>query len=276
MHLNGYPAAEPARRLTRRATTAAAAFFVVAPPLLGAQTSSMSAAFSTAPAAASARPTRVMLSAGERSVYDVKYGALRVGTGVMEVRGLAEVRGRPAWHTVFTITGGIPLYRVNDRLESWIDAETFSSLRFVKDQHEGRRRRARTIEFYPERNSFRDVRDSVESPSVDAPLDDASFLYFVRTIPLEVGERYDFDRYFRPERNPVTLHVLRRERITVPAGTFETIVVRPVIKAKGIFAEGGHAEVWLTDDDRRLVVQLKAKVSFGSITMQMREHQAGG
>ena len=276
MTSTGYPAPATARRTARRALTAVAALFLAAPPALGAQAPAISAAFATAPSAAGARPARSVMSSGERSVYDVKYGAMKVGTGVMEVRGIEQVRGRPAWHTVFSLKGGIPLYRVDDRLESWIDVQSFSSLRFHKENNEGRRHRVRTIELYPERNTYRDLRDSVEQPAAEAPLDDASFLYFVRTIPLEVGQRYDFDRYFRPERNPVTLHVLRRERITVPAGTFETIVVRPIIKTKGIFAEGGNAEVWLTDDDRRLVVQLKAKVSFGSITMQMREHQPRG
>ncbi len=47
-----------------------------------------------------------------------------------------------------------------------------------------------------------------ESPSslrFPAPLDDGSFLYFVRTIPLEVGQTYNFDRYFNPKANPVTI-----------------------------------------------------------------------
>ena len=58
--------------------------------------------------------------------------------------------------------------------------------------------------------------------------------------------------------------------LEVPAGTFETIVVRPIIKAKGIFSENGQAEVWLTDDDRHVMVQMKAKVSFGSLNLQLK------
>ena len=73
-------------------------------------------------------------------------------------------------------------------------------------------------------------------------------MYFVRTIPLEVGKTYDFNRYFRPDRNPVQIRVLRKDTIKVPAGTFQTIVIQPVIKSKGIFSEKGHAEMWLTDD----------------------------
>src|SRR5437773_2143430 len=76
-------------------------------------------------------------------------------------------------------------------------------------------------------------------PTVVLPLDDGSFLYFLRTIPLEVGKEYSFDRYFRPDRNPVRIQVLRRERVSVPAGQFDAVVVRPIINAKGVFSENG-------------------------------------
>ena len=46
----------------------------------------------------------------------------------------------------------------------------------------------------------------------------------------------------------------------VAAGTFNTIVVQPIIKTKGLFSEGGQAELYFTDDDRRILVQLKSKV----------------
>jgi hypothetical protein len=51
--------------------------------------------------------------------------------------------------------------------------------------------------------------------------------------------------------------------------------VQPVIKAKGLFSEGGHAEVWLTDDERRLVVQIRARLSVGSITLALRDYEPG-
>jgi len=87
-----------------------------------------------------------------------------------------------------------------------------------------------------------------------------------------VGETYDFSRYFIPDRNPVTIRVLRRERITVPAGTFNAIVVQPVIKTKGIFSQDGHAEVWLSDDSARMVLQLKSRLAFGSLNLYLTSY----
>ncbi|HUR92147.1 MAG TPA: DUF3108 domain-containing protein [Gemmatimonadaceae bacterium] len=208
---------------------------------------------------------------GEKLVYDVRFGPVKVGTSIMEVREISYIRGRAAYKTYFRVQGGTFFYKVDDVLQSWIDTETLSSLRFVQTLQEGSRDRERHFEIYPDRSVYVEVTKSPqELPSVSRPLDDASFLYFIRTIPLEIGQTYEFNRYFKPDRNPVRVRVMRRERIVVPAGTFNAIVVRPTIKTKGIFAEEGEAEVWLSDDNRRMVLQLKSKVSFGSLNLFLR------
>lgn len=215
---------------------------------------------------------KVPFGVGERLEYDVRFGALRVGNAHMEVVALDNLRGRPVWHTAFWVQGGNFLYRVNDVYESWMDTETLSSLRFLQDLEEGGKNTERRFEIYPERAVFIQTSDepAKEEPSVRQPLDDGSFLYFVRTIPLVVGQTYDFNRYFRPDRNPVRIRVLRKERIRVPAGTFDAIVIQPVIKTKGIFSENGHAEIWLSDDERRIMLQLKSKLSFGSLNLYLK------
>jgi hypothetical protein len=248
--------------------------------VLSATTSSNSWAQSTSETAAPAvvasavKRAKVPFGTGERLEYDVRFGSLRVGRARMEVVGLDNLRGRPAWHTAFWVRGGNFLYRVNDVYESWIDAETLSSLRFVQELDEGGRNTERRFEIYPERAVFVQTskKPAKEEKSVSQPLDDGSFLYFLRTIPLVVGQTYDFDRYFRPDRNPVRIRVLRKERVKVPAGTFNAIVVQPIIKTKGIFSENGHAEVWLSDDDRRIMLQLKSKLSFGSLNLYLKSY----
>jgi hypothetical protein len=215
---------------------------------------------------------KVPFRTGERLEYDVKFGPLHVGKGSMEVMGIDTVRGQEAWHTAFNVRGGTFFYHVNDRLESWLDVRSLSSLRHTQDLNEGKRDRERNFEIYPERGVFVEE-GKEEAPTVDAPLDDGSFLYFLRTIPLEVGETYEFNRYFRPDRNPVTIKVLRRERVKVPAGEFDAIVVQPIIKTKGIFSESGKAEIWLSDDDRHIMLQMKSKLSIGSLNLYLKSYR---
>lgn len=214
----------------------------------------------------------VPFAVGERLVYDVKFGALKVGQGSMEVLDTVTLRGRPAFHTRFRVRGGIPFYRVDDVLESWIDRVAITSLRFVQDFDEGGRTRERRYEIFPERSTFQES-DREEEASVPNPLDDGSFLYFIRTIPLEVGQTYEFHRYFRPDRNPVVVRVLGRETVRVPAGTFTTLVLQPVIKSKGIFSESGQARIWLSDDAHRIMVQMKSRTKIGSLNLYLQSHR---
>jgi uncharacterized protein DUF3108 len=224
--------------------------------------------------AASMQAQTTPFGAGERFSYEVKFGSIRVGTGQMEVHGIDTIRGREAWHTSFWVRGGTFFYRVDDQFESWIDPDTFSSLRFLRQIQEGTRERQQHFEIYPEQSKY--VRPDKKPPreyrSVRQPLDEGSFLYFVRTIPLVVGQTYDFNRYFMADRNPVRLRVLRKEAVTVPAGTFNAIVIQPIIKTKGIFSEGGQAEVWLTDDSRRMLLQVKTRLPFGSLNLYLRSY----
>jgi hypothetical protein len=249
-----------------------AAFSVAASSSSWAQSTGETAAQTVV--ASTEKRAKVPFGTGERMEYDVRFGALRVGRARMEVVGVDNLRGRPAWHTAFWVQGGNFLYRVNDVYESWMDTETLSSLRFVQELEEGGKDTERRFEIYPERAVFVQTskKPAKEEKSVSNPLDDGSFLYFIRTIPLEVGQTYDFHRYFRPDRNPVRIRVLRKERIRVPAGTFNAIVLQPVIKTKGIFSENGHAEVWLSDDDKRIMLQLKSRLSFGSLNLFLKSY----
>ena len=217
-------------------------------------------------------PVSAIPPLGERLVYDVKFSAVKVGSGFMESVGYESVRGISALHVRFVVRGGTFFYKVNDVLESWIDTTQFTSLRHKQDLSEGTRDRERLFEFFPERRTFTENGAS-EQPGVADPLDEGSFLYFVRSVPLEVGRTYEFARYFRPDRNPVRIIVLRRERIKVPAGEFNTIVIQPIIKARGLFSEGGKAQVWLSDDSTRAMIQMKSSLPIGSLNLYLREYR---
>jgi hypothetical protein len=217
---------------------------------------------------------RGAFSGGERLSYDVSFGRLHVGHGTMLLAGTDTVRGHTAWRAVFTISGGTFFFHVRDSTVSWFDTSALSSLRFVQHIHEGRYHADRDYAIYAERATYARLNEP-EVPSVRMPLDDASFLYFLRSLPLEVGRTYTFRRYFQPEGNPITIHVARRERVTVPAGIFNAIVVQPHFNTGGIFSEKGHAEVWLADDSTHMMLQLKSGLSFGSLNLYLTRYSLG-
>jgi hypothetical protein len=219
---------------------------------------------------------RTPFRAGELATYQVKLGGASVGQGSLAVLGLVNVRGQQTYHTRMTLNGRVTLARVNDIYESWIDTDGLFSHRFHQNVHEVRYRRNRTYDFFPETRTYRRENGSTGTIPTNQPLDDLSFLYYARTLPLDVGATYTLQRYFKADGNPVVIRVLRRETITVPAGRFRTIVVQPVIKTDGLFGEGGRAEVFLSDDQHRIPVLIRSRVPVvGSLTMLLRTFRPG-
>lgn len=227
--------------------------------------------------AAAQAPRTLPFGVGERAEYQVKLGAVSVGSGSLSVLSNETIHGHSTMKLQMRISGGIPLARVNDVYESWLDPDDLFSRRFHQNLHEVRYRRNRTFDFFPERRSWRRNNGETGTLASDKPLDDLSFLYYARTLPLTVGETYRLNRYFKESGNPVVLHVVRRETVRVPAGSFRTIVVRPTIQTDGIFGEDGEAEVYFTDDDRRIPVLVKTRVgAIGNLTMHLRRFTPAG
>jgi hypothetical protein len=226
---------------------------------------------------ASTAPAAVPFGPGERAQYRVTYGILgKRGQAVAEVTGVERVRGRDAYTLSFRLRGGVLGMNVNDHQESWLDVNRLYSHRFRQDLHQVRYERLRTLDFFPAERLWRRQENDETGPlATDLPLDDVSFLYWSRTLPLEVGRTYEFRRYFKDEGNPVIIRVLRRERVTVPAGTFNTIVVKPLIRTSGLFSEGGEAEVYYSDDEHRMIIMVRTKFSIAHMTMQLESYRPG-
>lgn len=215
-------------------------------------------------------------SVGELARYELRLAGREVGKGSLEVLGEEQVSGHPTLHTALRIDGGVLFAKVNDRFDSWIDPERLFSRRFVQDQKELTSKRYRAYDLAPESRTFHERDGKVEAMGSEQPLDDVSFLFYARTLPLRVGDVDTIPRYFKPGHD-VILRVLRRERVTVPAGDFETIVVQPTItNAGGLFGQGGQAEVYLSDDAARTVVMIKSRVPVvGSLSLHLTEYRPG-
>lgn len=214
---------------------------------------------------------------GERLEYQVKMGVFSVGDGYMAIQGVDTVRGHPSYHIRMGIQGGMWFAKVDDQYDSWLGTKDLVSRRYIRDIHEVNYKSRREFAIYPEERRWERVdADQADSMSTSQPLDEIAFLYFLRTLPLEVGETYTLNRYFKNDGNPVVIRVLRRERKEVPAGTFNTIVVQPVIQTDGLFSEGGKAEVYFTDDAARHLVYLRSEIPVvGSVTLHLKSVRKG-
>jgi Protein of unknown function (DUF3108) len=212
---------------------------------------------------------------GETLSYSAKLGMLTLGSGTLHVASIDTVHGEESFRLRFQLEGKTVFYSLNDVLESWVSTRSFTSRRFVQDFVENDKSRYRQYEIFPDsgfyRESDKDGKDTTQA-TVAEPLDDAAFFYFVRITPLKVGKKYTFERYFKKDKNPVTIEVLKREKMELPDGRkVDCLVLHPVIDTKGMFSKRSDTRLWLTDDRHRLPVQIRSKFPFGTITLRLKD-----
>jgi hypothetical protein len=116
-----------------------------------------------------------------------------------------------------------------------------------------------------------------QSFAVPGPVQDAlSSFYLTRFLALPVGGRVAFDYHASRKTAVMEVRVLGRETVHTPAGKFDCVVIEPLLKAGGIFKNNGRLVIWLTDDARRMPVQMRSKVAIGSVKVVLQEVKTGG
>lgn len=193
------------------------------------------------------------------------------GSGVMRVAGPVEVRGRRALELSFDFQGRVGVFRVEDRSRSWVLAEGLSSLRYTRSESSPLGSRSEEVEIFPEEGRWENGDGASRETDCPHPLDELSFLYYLRSLPLADGAEYSLTHHFDPRRNPVTLRVLRRERTTVPAGEFATVVVEMHVRDDHVAAMC----LYLTDDSFRIPVRIESSAPLVGSTRLLLERVDG-
>ena len=215
---------------------------------------------------------------GERLEFSVGYGIIKAGTAVMEIPEIVKLNGRKCYHIVSTAKSNkffSVFFKVDDRVESFMDIHELYSHRYDKHLREGKFK-ADISMIFDQKNHLALYNNSQDTFSVPAYVQDVlSAFYYVRTQDLEVGRSIFVDNHTDRKNYPLEVKVLRKEKIEVPAGTFDCLVVEPILKASGIFKHKGKLTVWLTDDEVKMPVLMKSKVVIGSISTELTNYKLG-
>jgi hypothetical protein len=168
------------------------------------------------------------------------------------------------------------LYHVQDRLESFFDPTNFCSRNTSRHVEEGFRRVDTNITFdyahrkavFDQKNLKKNETKHEEHEIPNCVTDMLSAIYYVASLPLEPGRTFSFPLNDGGESVDVNVHVEAREQIKIPAGTFNTVRIQPEA-AKGLVRDKGKLWIWYTDDAAHVPVQMRARMSWGTLTFQL-------
>lgn len=210
---------------------------------------------------------------GEKLTFDVKYGFVTAGVAVMQIPKIKRISGRDAYNVTFTVNT-VPtfdaFYKVRDRYETYLDVEGLFPWRFEQHIREGGYSRDFSA-FFDQRKGK--AKTTEGEYSIPANVNDiVSAFYLARTFDyskLKIGDKFHLENFYKNKVYPLDVVYHGKERVKVSAGTFDCVIVEPLVSEGGLFKSEGSIIVWLSDDDLKVPVKVKTKIVIGSIDAEL-------
>jgi hypothetical protein len=221
------------------------------------------------------KPNNRAFTTGEKLTFAVQYGSITAGYATLSIPEVVVESGRPVYHIVAeakTHPFFEKIFKVQDRIESFIDVDYLFPWRYEKHLREGSYSAdARYV--YDQRAAFmREPSKGKDEPMPIGSHDVISCFYFFRTMDMTVGSESSIRVSADDMKNyELKVNVLRKEHVQSLAGEFDCVVVQPHLAFQGVFQQKGEVFIWLTDDERRIPVKVRSKIAIGSININLQD-----
>lgn len=214
-------------------------------------------------------------AAGEWFKMRIHYGIINAGFATLEVKE-ANLQNKKVFHIVGRgYNTGVSrfLFKVEDLYESYIDKETGNPYQYVRKIDEGGYTKNQEGFFNQSENNVlvKDYKNKTEK-TFNVPRntqDIISTFYYLRNYPtidkIKVGEFVAIDMFLDEETTKFRLKFLGRENIKTKFGLIPTMIFKPYVQSGRIFKEEESLTVWISDDDNKIPIRIKASLAVGSI-----------
>jgi hypothetical protein len=210
---------------------------------------------------------------GERLVYKLRWGIISAGYAVLEIKPFEQIDEELAWHFVLSIRTNefVDLfYKVRDRIESYTDHALANSILYRNEQREGSTDRDVVVIFDQDKRTAVYSNKGKAQAGIEiksGTIDPLSAIFYVRNHGL--AENMVIYKAVSDGKKTVEglVRVIRRETLTIQGVEYHTFLVEPDMKdVSGVFekSEKSKLKLWITDDERRLLVKIESKVAVGS------------
>ncbi|MCB4790645.1 MAG: DUF3108 domain-containing protein [Elusimicrobia bacterium] len=218
---------------------------------------------------------KAVFSKGERLKFQISWQFVNAGYATVELKNIENIGNKKCFHVIsevstFEVMDNV--FKVRDIYESWFDLSKNISCKFVSKISEGNYKRNETILFDQAKHTYKILETKKSDKIPNSVQDVISALYYLRLQELVIGKPYSFDVHMGDTTWPVLATVLYKERISIPAGEFNCLVLMPRMRkmVDNRYVQGS-LQVWLSDDENKMPVKIDCKIPLGSISMELVE-----
>jgi len=168
------------------------------------------------------------------------------------------------------------LYSVYYKMDSLIDSYTLLPQRGSIYSEEGKRHRFRTTLFDRKTNNVHfeyQVDGVAKSDFAASPVaqDALSAIYVLRAVPFKAGERMTMPICDNGTNYKLQVDITGPESVKTGLGTISALRLNLTLFDARNVRVGRNTAVWMSDDARRLPLQLRADLPIGSFNLVLRE-----
>ena len=156
---------------------------------------------------------------GEKLTFSVGWEFINAGTAELTVEDIQTVKNKPCYHITAVTNSNTffsTLYKVRDRLETFVDIERLYPLKYIKHQYEGGYKRNFEVDFDQDgfKAAIADADSGKSEISVPPAVQDIiSAFYFVRAQPLIVGQSFELHTFDNGKVRMSTVKIIKKEKI---------------------------------------------------------------
>lgn len=228
---------------------------------------------------------------GEIIDYKVHYGFVNAAVGQMVILDdLDYINQRPCYKIEVhgKSVGMFELFwGVDDIWATYLDTASIITHKFYRILKEGRYRKHEVIDFDHDqhRASVRTYdysksrwKDTRYYDVVKNVQDLVSGYYFMRTInfdTLSKGQTITIDAFFEDKMYDFDIKYLGTEQVKTKIGKINSHVISPVMPKNSLFDGKDSVKAWISADDRKIPLKIKASMFIGAIEVDITSYKKG-
>ncbi len=224
---------------------------------------------------------------GEILKFRVHWKFVNAAEATMEISDTHyNVNGRPCYKIdVYGKTVGLVdvAIRIRDQWGAYVDTASILPQKAYRYMEEGKYRKNEMINFNHSKDVAtvlrldKETRKLKEKEEFEVPnnvLDIVGGYYFLRTIDYsqyKAGDMIEMKGFFDDEVYDIYVKFLGREEVKTKLGTFNSIVIAPILPDNNFFSGDDPVRVWISDDLNKVPLKIKAELGVGALEIDIKE-----
>jgi len=240
-------------------------------------------------AGSSRRPSVDPFRVNETVIHSVSYFSAEAGRLTFQVKPFVEVNGRKSYNFLTELKTSrlfSNFYSVDDQVETYVDFEDLTphvfklhvketgQLREGRSYFDHKNLKANYWEHkYTEKKGHEEKKQEWEI----LPFSQNAFsgIFYMRIFKWEIGKEYSF-RVADDQKNIIFKgKALKKEKISTEAGEFDAIQIKAQVVSRGALEQAGDMHIWISDDSRKYILRIEAKIKIGSLVSEIVEIRPG-